>query len=105
MPHPIASGMRSRHNGAMRIIAVQSLPGQPTAPKPYEFRIDDQAEPPIVHIPGDQRGPDLCIPDRPEQASWLDSHPDLVRPSWDCQWTCVDSSTLTALLRLLGPQL
>ena len=56
-------------------------------PQEYTFRIDRRQEPPILHIPGDQRGPDICLPHKPEQEHWLNGLVELVAPVWHCQWT------------------
>ena len=55
-------------------------------PREYIFQIDYRQDPPILHIPGDHRGPDLCFPDRPEQEEWLHQLTQFVTPYWYCQW-------------------
>ena len=56
------------------------------APAEYEFSIERRDEPPVLHIPGDHRGPDLCIPEKPEQEKWLDGLGEFMKPYWHCQW-------------------
>lgn len=55
-------------------------------PREYEFAFDGRESPPVLHIPGDHRGPDVCIPCRPEQKDWLDTLGRYMTPFWDCQW-------------------
>lgn len=55
-------------------------------PREYSFSIDMRQTPPILHIPGDHRGPDLCFPDRPEQEAWLNGLTGFMVPYWYCQW-------------------
>ena len=55
-------------------------------PEEYEFTIDRRVSPPVLHIPGDHRGPDLCFPYKPEQENWLNGLVEYVIPFWYCQW-------------------
>ena len=55
-------------------------------PMVYVFSIDKRQDPPILHIPGEQRGPDVYIPVKPEQEDWLNGLDDLLAPFWYCQW-------------------
>ncbi|MFO8184557.1 MAG: hypothetical protein R6U39_10320 [Candidatus Aegiribacteria sp.] len=69
------------------------------------FSIDLRGGPIVVHVPGHNRGPDNCTPHNPEQADWLDGLSDLMRPSWDCQWTLYDEEAMETFLGLLDPHL
>lgn len=55
----------------------------------------------ILHIPGEQRGPDVCIPESSEQEEWLNSLGHLLTHSWDCQWTFNSDSSVREFLSLL----
>jgi hypothetical protein len=56
------------------------------APDEYVFTIDRRQDPPVLHIPGEHRGPDICIPEKPEQEAWLNRLDWLMTPLWHCQW-------------------
>jgi hypothetical protein len=66
-----------------RIYAFLHLTG---TGREYEFLIDRRQDPPILHIPGDHRGPDLCFPLFPEQEEWLNGLDRFMTPLWYCQW-------------------
>ena len=66
-----------------------------------EFIFGDERDPLRLRIPGDQRGPDVCIPDSAEQESWLDSRTDLVTRVWDCEWRFVDLAARERFLLML----
>ena len=68
---------------------VRGLPDGTMAGQDFDFIIGEN-DPLRLRIPGDQRGPDVCIPDSPAQDSWLDSRPDLVARVWDCEWRFAD---------------
>lgn len=52
----------------------------------YSFSIEWSESPPVLHIPGDHRGPDLCYAERPEQEEWLNGLDRFMAPYWYCQW-------------------
>lgn len=64
----------------------------------YWFSIDRRQGPPILHIPGDHRGPDLCYPDRPEQEKWLNGLSELMTPFWHCQWKFIDDDACSTFV-------
>ena len=67
----------------------------------FEFIVED-VEPFLqLRIPGDNRGPDVCIPDSSEQEAWLDSRPDLVVRVWDCMWRFIDPGAKERFLLML----
>jgi hypothetical protein len=73
----------SREEPLELVRALLNLSGEP---REYEFAFDRRESPPILHIPGDHRGPDVCIPSRLEQKEWLDTLGRYMAPYWDCQW-------------------
>ena len=70
-------------------------------PAEYEFSIERRQDPPILHIPGDHRGPDVCIPEKQEQMKWLDSLEELMTPFWDCQWKFKSKATCETFITTL----
>lgn len=70
-------------------------------PEEYSFRIDRRLNPPVLHIPGDYRGPDVCIPCKPEQVRWLNSLSHLMKPLWDCQWVFSTAETCQEFIQHL----
>jgi len=67
----------------------------------FVFIIDDRTTPPTLFIPGDHRGPDVCIAHSLEQVAWLDSRDDLVA-LWDCQWRFVSTEAADAFVELIS---
>ncbi len=67
----------------------------------YEFSIERSENPPILHIPGDHRGPDLRFPRRPEQEKWLNSQERFMKPYWYCQWKFHDLTPCLAFVDYL----
>ncbi|MBN2607905.1 MAG: hypothetical protein JXA64_02230 [Candidatus Fermentibacteraceae bacterium] len=67
----------------------------------YSFSIDRRQDPPILHIPGDHRGPDLCYPYRPEQEKWLNDRTEFMIPFWHCQWKFRSTEACEDFLRYL----
>ena len=59
----------------------------------------------ILHLPGETRGPDICIPERAEQEEWLNSLAHLLTHTWDCQWTFINDGSVDEFLSLLKPWL
>jgi len=86
-------------------IQVVGLPGGLLPGMQLSFSIDYRGGSIVIHIPGHSRGPDNSTPHHPEQAEWLDGLENLMRPSWDCQWTIHDEKAMEAFLGLLGPLL
>lgn len=80
------------------ILAVLSLGKTPCE---YTFSIDWRYDPPILHIPGNHRGPDVCIPYRQEQVDWLDSLKDMMIAYWDCQWKFLSRGKCHEFIELL----
>ena len=70
-------------------------------PEEYSFRIDRRQNPPVLHIPGDYQGPDVCIPCKPEQVKWLNGLSHLMKPRWDCQWEFTAVETCREFTRYL----
>ena len=80
---------------------VRGLPDGSLADQEFEFMIDD-IEPPLrLRIPGEQRGPDVCIADNVAQQRWLDSRPDLVIAVWDCEWRFVSEDASERFVLML----
>lgn len=71
------------------------------APCEYSFSFDWRSDPPILHIPGNHRGPDLCIPYKQEQVDWLDGLKDMMIPYWHCQWRFLNREKCHEFIRLL----
>mgnify|MGYP006283023417 CR=1 FL=1 len=71
------------------------------APREYSFSIDMRQDPPILHIPGKHRGPDLCYPYRPEQEKWLNGLTGFMDPYWYCQWRFKSATSCRKFLRYL----
>ncbi len=80
---------------------IRALLSLSDAPREYVFDIDRRQDPPILHIPGNHRGPDLCIPDRPEQEKWLDGLDEFMTPYWYCQWRFRSTEACEDFLRYL----
>jgi hypothetical protein len=70
-------------------------------PDEYTFSIERRQHPPILHIPGDHRGPDLCFPQKPEQEDWLNGLPQFMTPYWYCQWKFNDDKSCDDFLQYL----
>ena len=70
-------------------------------PGEYVFNIDRRQDPPVLHIPGDHRGPDLCIPEKPEQEEWLNGLSQFVTPFWYCQWKFLNRKAYSDFLEYL----
>ena len=87
----------------MTTYLTRGLPDGTEADREFEFILDEFALF-RLRIPGEQRGPDVCIADSPAQERWLDSQRDLMVPYWDCQWTLVDEAAKQAFIELMGPQ-
>jgi hypothetical protein len=88
----------------MRTIRTKGLPGSSDHTEAvYTFILDDRSRPPILHIPGESRGPDICIPESSEQERWLDGRSHILRRTWDCQWTFQSDRSVEEFLLLLGP--
>jgi hypothetical protein len=80
---------------------VRGLPDGSLADQEFEFMIDD-IEPPLrLRIPGEQRGPDVCIADSVAQERWLDNRPDLVIRVWDCEWRFVNEEATDRFVLML----
>lgn len=79
-------------------ILVTGLPGGILPGVQLSFLIDLRGGNRVIHIPGQHRGPDNCTPEHSEQADWLNGLNDLMRPSWDCQWTLHDDEAMKAFL-------
>jgi hypothetical protein len=97
--------MRIPEVGERVEILVLGLPGGILPGRQLSFSIDRRGGTIVVHVPGHFRGPDNCTPHLPEQADWLDGLSDLMRPSWDCQWTLHDEVAMETFLGLLDPHL
>lgn len=67
----------------------------------YSFSIDWRSDPPILHIPGNHRGPDVCIPQREEQVAWLNGLDKMMTPYWDCQWKFIRRSSVGKFIELM----
>lgn len=87
----------------MRTIKTKGLPDINHAWKVYTFLLDERSNPVILHVPGEARGPDVCIPERVEQEEWLNGLEHLVTHTWDCQWTFINDSSVDDFLSLLKP--
>jgi hypothetical protein len=87
----------------MRSIKTKGLPGTSHRQKIYTFFLDDRKHPTILYIPGDLRGPDVCIPECAEQEEWLNTLSNLVTHTWDCQWTFITDDGVDDFLTLLNP--
>jgi len=79
---------------------IKGLPDGSEPDQDFEFILDD-SEPIRLRIPGEQRGPDVCIPDSPAQERWLLSRGDLMVPYWDCEWTFVSGEARQAFIELI----
>jgi hypothetical protein len=86
----------------LREIKTRGLPGGARPGRVYTFLLDERSRPPVVHIPGETRGPDVCTPEFAEQEQWLDGLTRLMTRTWDCQWTFVADDALAEFLSLLG---
>jgi hypothetical protein len=71
-------------------------------PAEYSFLIDRKQDPPVMHIPGDHRGPDLCFPRKPEQEEWLNGLSELMAPFWHCQWKFTSIQSCEEFLEMLA---
>jgi hypothetical protein len=89
----------------MRTIKTNGLPDSSHAERVYTFLFDERSRPVILHIPGETRGPDVCIPYSAEQEEWLNSLAHLITHTWDCQWTFINESSVNDFLALLKPML
>ena len=85
----------------MTTYCTHGLPNGTALDQVFEFVIDD-TEPLRLRIPGEHRGPDVCIADSPAQEQWLDSRRDLMVTYWDCQWTFVDDAAKEQFVRLMN---
>lgn len=97
--------MRLPKTGERVEIQVAGLPGGLLAGIQLSFSVDRRGGSIVVHIPGHNRGPDNCTPHSPDQAEWLNGLDNLMRPSWDCQWTLHDEQAMETFLSLLDPLL
>lgn len=88
-------------NTVEEIKAVLNLCG---TPEEYTFTIVRRTPLPVLQIPGDHRGPDVCIPRKSEQASWLDSLSEYMTPCWDCQWKFISMKACEDFTRQLRDQ-
>ncbi len=93
--------MRLPKAGERVDILVTGLPGGVLPGVQLSFLIDLRGGDAVIHIPGHHRGPDNCTPEHSEQADWLNGLNDLMRPSWDCQWTLHDDGAMKAFLEQL----
>jgi len=86
----------------MAVYRTRGLPDGTEVDGEFDFIIDDYEMPSTLRIPGEQRGPDLCIPDHPAQERWLNSRRDLVIPVWHCVWRFVSAEAERHLVQLLS---
>lgn len=82
----------------MKTIRTQGLPDGSCRKTEFEFYVSDSQ----VRIPGEHRGPDVCIADHSEQERWLDEQRDLLKPYWDCEWEFVDNDARQKFLNDLA---
>jgi len=88
----------------VRTVKTRGLPGGVHAERVYTFLLDERSRPVVLHVPGEARGPDVCIPEFAEQAEWLGGLTDLLTHTWDCQWALADDDdAVAAFLLLLKP--
>ncbi|HWW76639.1 MAG TPA: hypothetical protein VNZ44_14680 [Pyrinomonadaceae bacterium] len=87
----------------MRTVKTRGLPGGVHAERVYTFLLDERSRPAVLHVPGEARGPDVCIPEFAEQEEWLGGLTKLLTHTWDCQWTFADDDAVAAFLLLLKP--
>ena len=87
----------------MRTIRTKGLPAVPAAGRAYTFFLDEKQSPPVLHVQGLHSGPDICTPEFPQQEGWLNTLPNLLVQTWDCQWTFRSGGAVEEFLSLLGP--
>jgi len=85
----------------VRKYRTRGLPDGTGSQQDFVFMIDDDRSPTTLRIPGEHRGPDVCIADSPAQEKWLDSRQDLVTPTWDCEWQFVDPEAELRFVQLI----
>jgi hypothetical protein len=81
---------------------LKGLPDGTEPDQEFEFFVETLPQPPQVRIPGELRGPDVCIADSPAQERWLNTRPDLVVQRWDCLWEVVGAEAMRRLVWLLA---
>lgn len=90
----------------MRIVKTRGLPDGSHGDRTYVFDIHDEGSPLRVEIPGDTRGPDLAIPQRPEQEAWMRTcEGSGCRAYWDCQWAFSDAEALARFEGMLAERM
>lgn len=81
---------------------TRTLPDGTQSDGEFVFLIEDDHGPSTLRIPGEHHGPDVCIADSPEQESWLNSRPDLVIQTWDCEWRFVSEEAARRFVELIA---
>jgi hypothetical protein len=89
--------------GQCVLIECSGLPGVDSAVSIYSFTIDRRGGAIVIHVPGNHRSPDDCIPKSLEQETWLDGLTDLMHRSWGCEWDIKDEISLEVFINMLEP--
>jgi hypothetical protein len=80
---------------------VETLPDGPAGT--YRFDLRRSGERWVLWTPGEARGPDVMIPDKPEQDRWVAERcARWVEPTWDCQYTFRDDEAVAQFLDYVG---
>lgn len=109
-PAPASRGDRGRRRATLRGVApttkqfsftVETLPDGPAGT--YRFDLRRSGERWVLWTPGEARGPDVMIPDKPEQDRWVAERcARWVEPTWDCQYTFRDDEAVAQFLDYVG---